>query len=661
MKQLSLSDNFIAARKLALKEFSRNISNGQTGYLPCLEGVIKNTEIVSEVDLGVVDIPLKKIIGTYTHLRSISFARNFMPLLESGTEFEAKWSNLCAAHLSEGIRDPIKAYEYLNWFYVIEGNKRVSVLKYHDAYSIPGHVIRLIPKKQDNDLNSKIYYEFLEFYDKTGINSIWFSKENSFNKLLEYLENFQLPEIEGQGVDKYRYFANGIYYWFRKIYLESGGNKLNITTGDAFLEYIKIFGIPIDIDEIQLRSTIKKLYSELEALSERQTIDIQTKPPEDFKPNVISAITTLVTPKKKLKVAFAYGRTIQTSGWTYAHELGRLHVEKVLGDQITTSYIENVPETEEAYQYFKQLAEEENDIVFTTSPTFINPTLKAALEYPQVKFLNCSETHTYKHVSTYFGRIYEPRFLAGIIAGAMTKTDMIGYVASYPIPEVISSINAFALGAKMVNPYVTVKVAWTHQWLGGDKSKNASIELIEWGADIISHQNTLVPQQASKEFGVYSTVCDMDKKNCVPNKHLALPIWHWGIFYEKMLKNIINGSWNAIDRLFSTNSKLVNFWWGMDAGVVDIFYSKKFVPLQTQKLVEFIKKMIMNNAYDPFTGPVYDQAGVLRINAEERASNEQILSMDWFVDIVEGELPKPETENIPEDPLIDMLGVENKE
>ncbi len=646
------SNYYAQAYKSAMREYSKSISKGQSGYLPSLEGLIKNNEIFSEVNLGIMEIPLKKIVGTYTHMRSMSFAGNFMPLMKDGTEFSSKWVGLSMAHVNDGIRDPIKVYEYLNWFYVIEGNKRVSVLKYFDAYSIHAEVQRLIPKMDENDINIKIYYEFLPFYQKTKINfffsflnwnskinSIWFSREGGFEQLLEYFDKFKFNIKKYKDINRYYFLEKHVYYHFRKIYYEIGGNKLNITTGDAFLEYIKVYGIPSSVSDRRLKDTLKKFLSELEALSSNELIDIQTEPTESGIGNVMSTISNLVSSRKKYKVAFAYAKSPKTSCWSYSHELGRIHIQKAMEDQITTSYIDNVPENEDAYRFIRRLAEKDNDVIFTTSPTFIEATLKVALEYPNIKFLNCSEAFSYKHVNTYFGRIYEPRFLTGIIAGAATKTDILGYVATYPLPEVICGINAFALGAKMVNPYVKVKVVWTHQWTGSEKSQKASLSLMDAGADIISHQNTAVHQDISSEFGIYSMVCGSDSDDCGPSKYLAVPIWNWGIFYEKILKNVLSDSWKTVADMFGHSSKLINFWWGMDSGVVDIIYSDKRVPIETQKLIELMKRMIINNAYHPFTGPIYDQKGEIMIPQDAIASNEQVLTMDWLVDVVEGDLP----------------------
>lgn len=632
MRENSGREFFEQARKLGLKEYNKNISRGEIGYLTSLEGIVKNTEIVSHVDLGLIEVPLKKIIGTYTHLRSLSFAKNFMPIIEAGTEFEKKWSALCEAHLDEGIRHSIKVYEYMNFFYVIEGNKRVSVLKFFDAYSISAKVTRLIPKKDESNKDIRIYYEFLEFNKITGLNSIWFSSEGSFKALLHYLD--QLDPNVSDFHDKYKYFEVYIYNSFRDIYLNAGGDELPITTGDAFLEYIKIYGLPLKINSDELSSRMKEFIKELAAINNSKEIDILTFPLENSQNRMLSTLTSLVIPKKKLRVAFAYARKIESSGWTYAHELGRRHIEKVLRDQVSTTYVENVPEDERAYDVFEILAESGYDIIFTTSPIYFNATLKCSLEYPHVKFFNCSGANPYTHVSNYYGRTYEPRFLTGIIAGAMTQSNILGYVGTSVNPEVISSINAFALGAKMVNPYAKVKVAWTNEWNSRIKFNDAGNKLIKSGADIICNRTLDVPHPVSTDYGVYSMLCSIDKERGVPDKYLATPIWNWGVFYEKILRNILNDTFKTIVDMFSSNSQLINFWWGIDTGVVDIFYSDEEVPKDTQKLVNLLKTMIITGAYHPFTGPILDQQGNVRINSNESASHEEILSMDWYVDNV---------------------------
>jgi basic membrane protein A and related proteins len=628
------SEHFSNARKAGMKEYSRKVSAGHIGYLPSLEGILKDSEIISQMNLGIIEIPLKKVIGTYTHLRSLSFARNFMPLLKE-SEFSSKWDSLCEHHLKEGINDPIKVYEYFNWYYVIEGNKRVSVMKYFNAYSIHADVTRLVPKMDEGNEDIDIYYEFIKFNLKSKINCIWFSKKGSFLELLSLLENYE-PDLNLFD-NKYKYFESKIYNVFRKIYYSQDGDKLPITTGDALLSFLKIYHIPMEYDEEELTRIMKSFIKELEFFNKDDFININTAPTEPQPGNVIATLTTLILPPKRLKIGFVYARSSDTSGWTYGHELGRQYLEEIFNDKVSTNFIDNVPENSDAYDYIKVLAEEKNDVIFTTSPVFRDATLRCALEYPSINFFNCSEHEPYKHLSNYYGRTYEPRFLTGIIAGAMTKTNLLGYAATSPTPEVNSCINSFALGARMVNPEAKVKVVWTKEWNSHNKFIYADNKLVAMGADIISNRNLTFPREITTKFGVHSMLCQMDIKTGIPIHHLAAPIWQWGIFYEKIIGNLLNNTFMNVVDMFSYNDKLVNFWWGMETGVLDIYYSENYVPKETQKLVNIMKKIIINNDYNPFTGPIYDNTGVLRVENENASTNEDILSMDWLVENVEAE------------------------
>ncbi|MFA9399131.1 MAG: BMP family ABC transporter substrate-binding protein [Clostridiaceae bacterium] len=633
MPEQTAENVFYDARKIGIKEYKRKISNGESGFLPSLEGLLNNTEIVSEVDIGISEIPLKKIIGTYYHSRSLAFSNNFMPILSDKTEFYTKWVALCEAHLKEGIKHSIKVYEYLNWFYVVEGNKRVSVLKYFDAYGIFANVTRLIPRWDSNEKDIKIYYEFLKFNKKTKISSIWFSKEGSFGELSALLKDYS-PSWE-KFDSKYIYFERMVYDSFRSVYHTLGGEKLNITTGDAFLEYAKIYGIPLEFNEAELKPSINEFINELELMVNKESVHIQTIPFEETSSSMLSTLTSFVIPPKKLKIAFAYARTINSSGWTNSHEMGRQYVTKILKDQITTSYMENIPEGEDSYEHIKILAENGNDVIFTTSPIFLNATLKCSLEYPHIKFFNCSESQPFLHVINYYGRSYEPKFLMGIVGGSLTKTNILGYIATKPTPEVISSINAFSLGAKLVNPYVKVLVYFTQEWNSRIKIKGGSEILSGMDADIIANKNLKQPNPISKEYGVFSMLSKIDNNLNKNESCIAAPIWNWGLFYEKILKNILNGTFKDISEIFSSDSKLLNFWWGMASGVLDIFYLKDNIPTETEKLLNLMKKMIIDDTYNPFTGPIYDSLGNLRIENDEVASHHEILSMDYYVDNVE--------------------------
>jgi basic membrane lipoprotein Med (substrate-binding protein (PBP1-ABC) superfamily) len=269
----------------------------------------------------------------------------------------------------------------------------------------------------------------------------------------------------------------------------------------------------------------------------------------------------------------------------------------------------------------------------------INATLKIAMEYPNIVFLNCSGTYSFKHVHTYFGRIHEPRFLSGIVAGSLTKSNKVGYAATCAVAEVVSGINAYAIGAKMVNPRVEVFVEWTGEWDNEEKSREVVNHLASSGVDIICHHSTLSNRKFSKMYGVFSVTPENSNKSFMPDKYLAVPVWNWGIFYEKMTRSILNGATRPYgDFQSSGKGNFRSYWWGMDSGIIDFFYSRKAVPSQTQKLVEIMKDAIKNGKLNIFSGPLYDQKGSLRLPEGKDASRREILSMDWLVGFVHGSI-----------------------
>ena len=634
-----LPDIYRSARRLALREYSSYISQGRNGYLPFLDGILKNMEIISEVDLGIVEIPLKKVKGTYTYMRSTSFARNFMPLMDEDSEFSSKWMAVYNAQVNEGLRDPIKVYEFLNWFYVIEGNKRVSVLKYLSVYSYNAHVLRLIPKYDEQNRDIRIYYAFLKFYKNTGINEIWFSDEKGFDALWKLIRNYEPPNIMLKGKDRFKFFQSAVYGVFRKVYHELGGQRLPITTGDAFLDYLKLNGVPEQFFEDELRPSLERFILELDYYKQNSNIQIETQPVLKDERGFFSRLTTIKRHDEKIKVGFALANDIKTSNWSYAHELGRMHLEKVMKDQVETICIDNVPETPEAYHHLKSLVEQGCEVIFSTSPEMINATLKLAMEYPNIIFLNCSNMYSFKHVRTYFGRIHEPRFLAGITAGALTKTDKIGYIATCPMVEVITGINAFALGAKMVNADVEIFVEWTCDWDNDQSTNSAGLKLAKKGVDIICHHNTLANRKFSKEYGVYSIRYNESEDNYSVENYISVPVWNWGIFYEKMVRSIMEGGIRS--SADGTGKGIIrNYWWGMDSGILDFFYSRKLIPPETQKLINFLKDSIIEGRFNVFSGPLYDQKGRLRIPAGKSATREEIFCMDWLLDFINGEIPE---------------------
>lgn len=646
-------DNRLAyeqAKKRGTRDFNSKKFSGQNPYIPSLDSILATEIIVSEMQLGRFEIPLSKIKGTKTKGRRSAFASNFMPILKINSEFASKWINLCEAHIADGIRDPIKVYEYLNWFYVEEGNKRVSVLKYYEAVLISANVTRLIPKYNKNDETIVIYYEFLDFYKQTKINYVWMSKREGFNKLLKQMKKYNWVNKEDDSE------FSAFYYRFRRVYHELGGADLENTTGDAFLKYLEVYNYKTDITIDKFKKELNSMWNEFKLLAEKEvSLDFSTESLE--KKSFLDGLTGI--PSKKLtKIAFVNSKSPEDSGWTYGHEIGRNHIQNIFGEAIETKAFNYVPEDETAYDHLVKVIEEGFDIIFTTSPPFINPTLKAAVEFKNVKFFNCSENMSYNRVRTYFGRIYEPNFLVGMIAGAMTQSNNIGYVVTYPIPEVISSINAFTLGARFVNPNAIVLVKWVSDYKSNcsDECYDIDEQLIEMGADIISHQESADLTTKLKNSGIYFASKDSAHRT---HEYLATPVWNWGKFYEKMVRNILNGSYNRISNILGQSDKAISYWWGMKTEVVDVFYSKSLLPRETIQSIKFMKDMIMQGSYHPFRGPLYDNKGNLKLEENHNLKPTDILTMDWFVEGVSGAIPSINILEI-NHPLLELLSVKKK-
>jgi basic membrane lipoprotein Med (substrate-binding protein (PBP1-ABC) superfamily) len=535
----------------------------------------------------------------------------------------------------------------MNYYYVREGNKRVSVLKTAGAYSIEAEVRRIIPvRDRENKLNN-IYYEFLDFNKKTGIFNIWFSEEGRFAKLNHLFDSYD-PKLLPQ-MNKYEHFLANVYRPFRKLYHQHTGGKLDITTGDALLKYIDIYGIPQEISEWRDNKLIKKLSAEFEIVNHEEAVKLITDPVKPSGVKLINVIAKKVI-KKKLKVGFIYAKKPKTSGWTNAHVDGCKHIEKVLKNKIKVYTKEDVPQDDNSYEAICELADNKLDAIFTTSPTYNMQTLKAALNYPKIKFFNCSQNDSFKNVRSYYGRIHEVKFLTGLIAGALTKNDLIGYVATYPISEVIGSINAFALGVNFVNPNAKVKIYWAYRWQHKAFSTAPATELTRDGADLISQEDLPVTNLRKKTYGLFSTKYSKRTDSYIPDKQYAIPVWHWGVFYEKILNNILNDSWKLFFEGNTATGRPVTFWWGINSGLVDIFYSTTHLPPETQKLVEFMRKMIIQDEYNIFAGPIADQTGKIHIPSGVIANRQKIVTMDNFVKNVIGEIPRLEDDQV-SDPL----------
>lgn len=341
-------------------------------------------------------------------------------------------------------------------------------------------------------------------------------------------------------------------------------------------------------------------------------------------------LTTSAFAEDKLKVGFVYISPIGDAGWTYQHDLGRLELEKQLGDKVSTKYIDSVPEGPEAERVVRNLAKDGYDLIYTTSFGYMNPTLKVAKMFPKIKFEHSTGYKTAKNVGTYMCRFYEARYLSGIIAGEMTKSNTLGYVAAFPIPEVIRGINAFTLGAKSVNPDIEVKVIWVNSWFDPGKEREASEALITQGADVITHHtDSTAPTMTAQEKGVYSIAYHSDMSKYGPDAHLTAATHVYGDFYVKTTQAVLDNTW-----------KSETVWSGIKEGSIQLAPINPIVPKGVVAHVEAVTKSIANGTFHPFQGPFNNQAGKAVVGSGKSLTDDDLLGMNYYVEGVLGNIPK---------------------
>ncbi len=331
----------------------------------------------------------------------------------------------------------------------------------------------------------------------------------------------------------------------------------------------------------------------------------------------------------KVKVGFVYVGPVDDFGWTFRHDEGRKAIEAEFGDQVETTFVESVSEGPDAERVIRQLAESGHDIIFTTSFGFMNPTIKVAKDFPNVKFEHATGFKRADNVSTYSGRFYEGRAVIGAIAGKMTESNIIGYIGAFPIPEVVRGINAFTIALRKVNPEAEVKVVWLNTWFNPGQEADAAKTLLDQGADIITqHTDSPAPLQVAAERGAFAFGQASDNSQFAPEAHLTSIIDDWGPYYVERVRAVIDGTWESEDT-----------WGGMDVGMIAMAPYASTVPDDIRAMAEEIEAQIIAGDLHAFAGPINDQAGNEIVAAGEVMSDEQLLTMDFYVEGVQGSLP----------------------
>ncbi|MBN1334712.1 MAG: BMP family ABC transporter substrate-binding protein [Deltaproteobacteria bacterium] len=330
-----------------------------------------------------------------------------------------------------------------------------------------------------------------------------------------------------------------------------------------------------------------------------------------------------------LKVGFLYVGPVGDGGWSWAHDQARKDLERTF-PWVETAFQESVPEGAEAERVLAQYAERGYRLVFATSFGYMDSVLAVAERYPDVTFMHCSGYKRAPNVGTYFGRMEQAKYLAGLIAGRMTRSGRIGFVAPHPIPEVIRLVNGFALGVRAVHPQATVQVVWTNAWFDPGKEKEAAAALVDAGADVVATgADSVAPLQEAQARGVYAIGYDSDARRFAPGAFLTAPMWDWSVVYRDVVRRVRDGTWTSGD-----------FNGGLETGVVRLAPLAEIVPPDVQTLVEQEDARIRSGSLDIFAGPIRDQDGGLRVPEGATIPDTDQLRMDWFVEGVQGTIPR---------------------
>jgi len=631
------SDEYAQALRQGQKEYRELVMLGKNPHPEVLDELLPENMTESVQSVGLVEIPAERIVGVKSAGRVTAFTAKFRPLLEAKSEFGIKWINLCQAHLGPtGITDPIECYEYLGNFYVQEGNKRVSVLRHFDAPRIPGNVKRILPPQSD-DPRIKAYYEFLDFYKASRSYILQFRRPGDYARFLSF---FGKKSGEVWTEEDRRSLSAGFHYFLDAFHGLNTGME-DLVPEEALLLWLELYPFQ-DLSRLsatELKKSLAALWEDVVSSSKEDSVQMEVKAEDVTKPSILSRITAA----DHLNVAFVHQLDPVNSTWVMSHEEGREHIEQVFGSKITVRSYYNANTKEERKAAIAQAVEDGANVVFTTSPPLSRATLKAAVEHPKVRFLNCSVNLPYTSLRSYYGRMYEAKFITGAIAGAMAGDDRIGFITSYPIFGVPASINAFALGAKMTNPRAQIELKWS--CIPGAPQA----ELFADGIRVVSNRSVPAQSKVYLDFCSYGTYLMDDLGELIP---LASPVWVWGKFYEFVIRSIFAGGWTQEKGVATAR----NYWLGMDSGVIGLKLSDK-LPEGVRQLAKILEKGMEECTIDPFLRRIVAQDGTVKNDGTHVFTPSEILNMDWLCDNVVGTIPAYEDLLPISQPLVRELGI----
>ena len=628
-------EEYAQARRRGHREYRELVAAGRSPHPAVLDDILEDSPALVYQDIGTVEVPTYAIVGTKSAGRITAFTASFNPLLSEDSEFGIKWIHLCAAHLGDvGIQSLIECYEYLGKFYVVEGNKRVSVMNHFGAARIPGNVIRIVPP-MSSDPRIRAYYEFMEFYKDSQLYTVQFRRPGDYKQLLAFLG--KEPGEAWEDAER-RTFNSYFHYFIDAFASVSASSKVqDVLPEEAFLMWLHVHPFK-DLGRMsgsELKKSLQAIWPDVVA-GEAQ---VEMRAVTDGKTSILDLLNAF----DKLKVAFVHQLNTRVSAWVQGHEDGRTHVEKVFGDKIVCrSYFDgNTPEAVE--QLLEKAVADGADVVFTTAPRLSRQTLKMALKYPKVHFLNCSVDQPYSSLRTYYGRMYEAKFITGAIAGAMAQNDRVGYIANYPIFGEVASINAFALGAQFTNPRAQVELRWS--CVPGSPQE----ELRADGVRVISNREAPNLNQMTLDFYNYGTFLYDDMGNSIP---LGIPVWGWGSFYEFVIRSIREGTWKDE----KAAPRAVNYWLGMDSRIIDVKISER-LPAGVAAMANLVRRELQADNFYAFTRRIIAQDGTMKNDGSRLMSPDELLKMDWLCENVVGSIPTFDELLPAAKPMVRELGI----
>lgn len=636
--------DYIQARKMGNDAVKKALKKGTSPYLPVLDTIEDAKDARGKIPLGTFELPLSRVTGNKTEGRNNAFANNFMPLLDIDTEFAAKWSALYDSYVEEGIQNPIECFEYMNQYYVQEGNKRVSVSKFGGSVFIPANVTRILPKKSD-DPEVVAYYEYLKFFDVTQNYLIVFTEPGEY----EHLASILGQDLEHQWPDELKSDLKAAFFIFAKNCKSILKDYDDRSVSSAFLIYLSFYPMKslFDMTDDQLVKRMKLAREELLADTDVENIEFVEKAPESVeKQGVLSSIfsgTKKYTASNPLNVGFIFDAGTDASRrWLDSHEAGKLYVDEMTGDNVVTHAYYSETTGGSIEKALISAIEDKNEVIFTVSPYMMDDTVKFAIENPGIKFMNCSIGQTHPSVRSYHGKLYEASFLMGILAAnaLLQKSPIeserkIGYVARNMTNTGIANINAFAIGVSIMDPSCRISLKWQMPENACNYRDEFEKENIKIYADV-EYSNVFGDINRPGVFSV--------EENTI--KFLGAPYYNWGKYYVQIVQLLLSGRWNANEIM--NNHVATNYWFGLSTGVVDIITAAD-IPYQTGKLLSFFKNAIVNGGLDPFSGEIHSQDGLVNegtsklfeiSNLEDAIKEGRIANLDWLNDNIDGTFPE---------------------